>query len=624
MHSAGRARAARVLAAAALMLVLYAWGRDDDGEQASASASVPECAPPLYREIAKDEVYPDRAVEAARQDDHFNLQGNRVTLEVPINWDQNPNRSTAFQGKLNDLTWIDPLLYAYRQGDDGALEQARDIVIDWIEGNPFSNPYAVGRVRGDSKPWIDKVSAARVQFIAYLSAAAECEGILQPAERRLMRDSLELHGSFLANEANYHETNHGLYVDRGLYLLTGLAPYLEQAKVWQDLAPARFTDTLRSLQVGGEGFWLEHSAQYQLAIDRLVDDMVELTGNEEPRLRKVANEMRITSGWMLEPDGEPVLYGDSNLSPPTASELASSQSYQGLKFLPKTGLAFVRRQDPGAYLAMFASHHSAAHKDADELSFELFDQGRRIVTDTGLYHKDLDEFFEFQDSPQAHSGLQVKGAEVPILDSNAYGSGLYAAGGGAGWYAVWGTNPLLADLGVDHRRLWLYRPGYALIVVDLVRSLATQTYERYVQLAPEIQVTQPDDGVVRLSAPDFDATMTSRASTETELELARGQDKPLAGYVFPRFREKVRRYTLTLSNEATDLDAAMTFGLEPESQVNAEILPDPSDQALGLRLHDAGTDIGNIVVTRDGDDLGVAVSPELEGETLQKVLPDPR
>ena len=36
------------------MLVLYAWGKEDEDGQAAASASVPECAPPLYDEIAKD------------------------------------------------------------------------------------------------------------------------------------------------------------------------------------------------------------------------------------------------------------------------------------------------------------------------------------------------------------------------------------------------------------------------------------------------------------------------------------------------------------------------------------------------------------------------------------------
>ncbi len=621
MNTARLAGAARVVAAVGLMLVLYAWGKEESEPVASAS-TVPECAPPLYREIAKNAAYEDKTVLAAREESSFNLKGEKLMLEPPINWDQNPNRSTSFQGKLNDLTWIDPLLYAYRNGDEAALAQARDIVVDWIEGNPFSNPYAIGRVRGDSKPWIDKVAAARVQFIAYLAATAECEGMLEPKERQLMRGSLELHGAFLADDDNYHETNHGLYVDRGLYLLGKLAPELKDAEAWQDLAAARFSDTLRLRQVGAEGFWLEHSAAYQLAINRLVDDMVELTGSKEPRLHKIAKEMRTVAGWMIEPDGQTLLYGDSNLKEPSASELLSSRSYQGLQFLPKTGLAFVRRQDPGAYLAMLASFHSDTHKDADELSFDLYDQGHRIVSDTGLYHKDFDEYYDFQDSPQAHSGLQVRGAEVPILDANAYGSGLYAAGGDAGWYAVWGTNPLLAQLGTDHRRLWLYRPGYALVVVDLVRSQATQTYDRFVQFGPEVEVSEAGDGVLELSAEGLDATFSTTASTDQELELVRGREEPLGGYVFPSFREKVPRYSARISTEAADLDAVMTFGIDSSEQVSAELLPGASDEVVGLRLSESGTDVGQIVVTRDGRALGVAVSPELAGEALpRKVKP---
>jgi hypothetical protein len=609
---------ARVIAAVALMLVLYAWGRDEN-QQASAAAPVPECAPPLYEEIAKDTTYADRVVEAAHAWD-FNLKGNSLHLEPPINWDLNPNRSTSFQGKYNDLTWLDPLLFAYREGDRRALEQATEVVLDWIEGNPFANPYTEGRVRGDSKPWIDKVSAARVQFIAWIGAAAECEGMLSRAERDAVQSSLETHGSFLADQESYHQTNHGLYVDRGLYLLTGLAPELDQARVWQDLAPRRFTRTLRLRQVGAEGFWLEHSAQYQLAIDRLVDDFLELTGDEEPRLRRVAKAMRLASGWMIEPDGQILLYGDSNVTDPSAAELQSSRTRQGLEFMPKTGLAFVRRQDPGAYLAMISSFHSDAHKDADELSFELYDAGHRLVSDTGLYHKDFDRYYEFQDSQEAHSGLAVAGSEIPIVDSNSFGSGLYAAGSGAGWHAVWGTNPLLEQLGVDHRRLWVYRPGYALVVVDLVRSEATHTYERYVQLGPDVAVDD-SDGALSLSAEGLDATLTSYASVDQEIDLVRGELKPLGGFVFPKFREAVPRTTATYTTEASDLDAVMTFGLDPAEQVRAELLPEPSDESLGLRLQDTdGVDVGRILVTRDGDELGVAVSPELEGERLQRNL----
>ena len=34
---------------------------------------------------------------------------------------------------------------------------------------------------------------------------------------------------------------------------------------------------------------------------------------------------------------------------------------------------------------MTAGHHPFGHKQADELTFELYDRGRHVVTDTGRY-----------------------------------------------------------------------------------------------------------------------------------------------------------------------------------------------------------------------------------------------
>ena len=55
------------------------------------------------------------------------------------------------------------------------------------------------------------------------------------------------------------------------------------------------------------------------------------------------------------------------------------------------GFAFVRgSSETGGhgYLAVTDGFHNLTHKHGDELSFELYDDGRSIVNDTGLFHKD--------------------------------------------------------------------------------------------------------------------------------------------------------------------------------------------------------------------------------------------
>lgn len=599
-----RAQAALAALATAGSLGLAACGGGDEGaDQADAP---PACAPELA-ELLVDEQKPE--VVAAAREGRFGIRKLKLRLDPPIDWEQNPVKSSSFQGKLQDLTWLDVLLFAYLEGDRRALAQARDIALDWIAANPFVNPYVEGKVRGDPKPWIDKIAAERVAVLAWLTAAADCERILDPAERRTLRAALALHGSYLADNANYHRTNHGLYVDRGLDMLSRLAPDLPLAKRWGHVAERRFLRNLRAHLARGEGFWLEHSAGYQLAIARLVERFAEL-GDRSEAFEATRAAMRDAAGWVIEPDGQVVLYGDTDLKRPTEEELAVAAGQSGLRWMPESGLAFVKRQDPGAYLAVFASFHSDTHKDADDLSFDLFDAETRIVSDTGLYHKDMDEFLEFQDSPRAHSVLRTE-TDVPITDANAYGSGLDARGAAAGWYAVLANNPLLERQGVEHERLFLYRPGYALIVYDRVRSERPHTYQRLFQLGPDVKVDRRPAGL-RLESPELDGSLTSTATAEQRIDLARGERDPLAGFVFPRFREAVPRPTVTYTSEATDLDATATFGIEAGLEPRAKALPDPD--GFRIRIATVAGEPETIRVRRHGARLELEVPPALAGQ----------
>jgi hypothetical protein len=599
-----------VMASGVATLILALTGCFDD--DSSKQASVPRCAPPLYEQVRNEESYPERVVTAARNG-RFSLKHHRLELAPPVDWQQNPDDSSAFQGKLQDLTWIDPLIYAYRSGDREALAQARDLALDWIASNPFVNPYRTGRERGDPKPWIDKVSAARVQYIAYVTKAADCEGMLEADQRRTLFGSLEEHGSFLADPASYHETNHGLYANRGLYLLAELVPELEAADDWAELAVDRFTRTLRAHTVGGEGFWLEHSAAYQVSINRLVDRFFELTGTVDRGLTRVARRLDRTTAWVIEPDEQIVPLGDSPPLALTEEELDGAAAAEGLQWLPRSGLAFVKRRDPRAYLSVAATFHSSTHKDSDELSFDLFDRGRRIVSDSGIYHKDHDRWFEFQDSPEAHSTLVVDDFTPHPSEATPYGSGLEAAGEGDGWYAILARNPLLEARGVAHERLFVYRPGYALAVVDWVRSEEPHSYRRYVQLGPEIEVERSGDALA-LSAPELAATLTSSSSaSEQRPTLTRGERRPLGGFVFEGFREATPRWTVGYEADGTDVDWVTTFGLEPDEPVSAELLDAPTSQSVGLRLLSGGVDLGNLVVSRSGDRLRVLAAPGVEG-----------
>jgi hypothetical protein len=217
--------------------------------------------------------------------------------------------------------------------------------------------------------------------------------------------------------------------------------------------------------------------------------------------------------------------------------------------------------------------HNTSHKQADELSFDLYERGLRLVSDTGLYNKDRNEYYAFAQSAQAHSTLTVDGESFTLDEADVYGSGLEAAGEGDGWYAILGHNPLLEPLGVEHSRLFLYRPGEALIVADSVRSDSEHTYDRHFQLGPDLDARIPnglsgpgpverEPAPVELTGPDFSGSVTSTATGGAQqLEEIRAETDPLGGFTFPSFRERVPRSTLVYSSQAADADYGVAFDL---------------------------------------------------------------
>jgi len=551
---------AALLAVAVLAVSALASGGGGDGADdrwldlrgAAALAAAP-C--PSDTSVALPTVSPAR-IEAARER-RFSVFGPKPTdLPAPIDWHTDPLGAERYRQNLQKLRFIVPLLssYAASQNTDD-LDEAADVALDWVRHNPVDDPNT------PEEAWTDKVTGDRTPYLAYVLRAASCEGLLSEREERQLLDSLEQHGRVLASDRTYTRDNHGLFADLGLARLIAFLPFTEQAERWRTLARDRFETTLRRRL--SQGVWLEHSSAYQFLAIRPLDSMLAVLG-PDPELIDLRDRMRAAAAWFVKPDGQMTQFGDSNLEPVpdwAQAQGAGTQTYFG------AGFAFVR--EPGAdgglgYLAVTDGFHNLTHKHADELSFELFDHGTSIVSDTGLYHKDPGEIRDYVVSNRAHSGLVVDGLDLPISDSSlTYGSGLTAAGEGDGWYAIEGRNPLLRGQGVAHTRLFLYRPGVALVIVDRLRSDAVHTYTRYLQLHPDVELGDRDDVGIQINAPGFaGAVYDAPGDNPATRTQARGQRHPLQGLSSPSFREFVPRWTLAFADTGSSEVRALTIALD--------------------------------------------------------------
>ncbi|MEA2348649.1 MAG: hypothetical protein QOG62_2436 [Thermoleophilaceae bacterium] len=531
----------------------------------------------------------------------------RVNLRPPISWGHNELGSKSYKAKLHALGYLDVLFYIYGNSPDfsrpakiRALQNARDIVLDFIKSNP---------VHGDrvaNKAWINKVTGDRVGYVAYLTRAAECEHLLNREQRTMLIASLGVHGRHLERGRVYSPSNHGLSVDLGLGLLARYAPFIAGADRWDALSQRRFRLTLLHRLQTTEGVWEEHSPEYQILVTKVLDTFVRATDPEDRLLVTLLGRMRRAAAAFVMPDGTFPQFGDTERQPvkedlreasmennveALIKYVGSGQALtdgvqgqlpesvagllgvsQGLISFPKSGYAIVKEPSTSSYLAVESAFHNLSHKHADELSFELFDHGYRVVSDTGLYNKDQNRFYTFQRSAQAHSTLTVDDQDFRLKRKDAYGSGIEATGTGvAGWYGIRASNPLVKRQGVTHQRTFLYKPGEALVVIDRVGADKPHQYDRRFQLGPDLSIKKVG-GALAFSAGAFHGELYNAPGTRgSRTRTVRGNPKTLEGFTFPSFRKKDPRWTVDFQTRERNAIHVTTFSLDSAHPVRAEL-----------------------------------------------------
>jgi Heparinase II/III-like protein/Heparinase II/III N-terminus len=557
----------------------------------------PGC-PPTYKAV--DQGLPTEAVqrEAMKGNFRINRYTSPVHLQQPVFWKMDPFRSRQWQNGLQSLKWLDKLYFIYsrstlfsRAEKLAALAKARDYVLDWIDG--ATNPN-----RGLPKQaWVDKTVGDRTPYIAYVARAAACEGILNDVQSFTMIQFLQFHGNRLHSTKRYSPSNRGLFEDLGLYLLAEYCPFLKGAPKWRRITLPRFRHTFHGRLDEREGVWNEHSPGYHLLVIRTVERFAALTGHNVNQLRFLPR-MRQALGWMLMPDGRLPQFGDTyrDRAPEWAVRYASGK--QGIRVLKRSGYAFVKQA--GSYLGITSQFHNTDHKHADDLSFELFEDGQRVISDTGVFDKDIGAYRRFERRSEAHNVFTVDGQSFKTKPRRLYGSGITAHGQGRGWYAIEGVNPLVRNLRVHHRRLFLYKPGTALIVVDRVRAASHHTYRRYFHFGPGIDVGTMKRGVMLRdrNRPPAHATLGALSTSKGGApHLTRGQDNPLQGWEFPDFRKRTPRWSSSFETRGRNADYVTTISLNPAAPISAG-LHGKVGKVARVQLRAGGKKAGRLVVRR--------------------------
>ena len=363
-----------------------------------------------------------------------------------------------------------------------------------------------------------------------------------------------------------------------------------------------------------EGFWLEHTSIYQWEVTNLLDRLLEILRIGPDDLENLLHRMERNSAWLVVPDRKVVQFGDSQQrrAPDEYRELSQTQS--GIFALPRSGYAFVR--EGSSYLALTSSFHNSTHKHADELSFDLYDRGHRIVSDTGFFHKDPGRWFRFTHGSSAHSTVTLNGNSFPRSNRLSYGSGISAWGSGAERR----RRHLVRDQGAQPAaRPQRRRPLSAGSSTSRASRSSSSTgcapgrkrcYKTFFQLGPDLAVSEQPDAL-GLSAPGLNGALTTTAvARDTGRNVLRGSTRPLQGWTSPAFREQDARSTAIFKTKGADADRVTTLSLNGAEPRGERTSDRSQGDSLSLQLATpAGTPIERLDLDVNGRSISIASIP---------------
>lgn len=534
----------------------------------------------------------DRVLRAAKRYRFRLVKLPEVKLRPPVAWRKaDPFGSGPWRRRLHTLIWLDPLIAAYElRGDRRALGIARHIALDWISRHRSAKPKPSGLA------WEDKRAGDRVLRIGYIARLSACAGLLREREARVLLRAVKQHAGFLAaSETPPERTNHQSARDLALYLIAELFPFLEDAAEWRELGASRFEAGLAGLVHGPTAIQLEQSPSYQVMTETMLGTYLLHHPDPPSELLTLRERMRYAAWWLTMPDGRLWPTGDTpyRSTAPDYARAAPTRAH----LAPTLAAGFGIVKGPDSYFATTAAFHRRSHKQIDDLGFELFGRGRPVITDSGRrgVAPGSRSAERYPGTARAHSTVTLGARWRSPKLGKFYGSALTAQGESDGWFAIEGRNLALVRAGVDHRRLFIYRPGELLVIRDRIEAPKHQRFSRWLQLAPGLR-PQRKRRVISLRGRVRATVWDGKAKGSLAPRLHRGERRPLRGwYVAPGTGGKLRpRWALELPARAQrgTYVTTIAFGREAVTARSA------GAEAVELCLPDG--EIATVALAREG------------------------
>lgn len=502
-------------------------------------------------------------VAPLQRDEGYRAEPQFDPVPLPIDWGENPFRDRSWANRLMCLQPMDAYLIGYEHDRDREwLRRALDVYFSWCD-------FHLVRGRKAYLSWYDMP----VGYRAIKTSMILCEGLEDPelltqSERELLVLSAEAHMGELLRPEALSLGNHGIFQLHGLAILAQVFWALPRSEEALAYTRTRLPELLRR-QFNDEGVHLEHSPHYHQWMMGELTAIDESGWHERFALERTLSAAEEVRAWLVQPDLTPVRVGDTaSYEPWPDTERDPTPDLIGpgcvAKWYPKGGYAIARSQTGQVFFQ--GSYHSTAHKHADDMHFEWFDLGRRILVDSGTAGYKGGEARQYFLSTAAHNTVVVDGQSYPRDGTDAYGSCVRDVSLVHEGIQILGEVDH-ASLGWTHEREIAWHPGRELSVVDTVSCRTPREVAVWLNFAPEFR--RHDDHL--FCSGDFHVTIEA----PHPYRWSRGSVTPYSGWRAAGIGRMVPAWSGRMVIEAAECSLRTLLRLTPASEgCRAQDVPD--------------------------------------------------
>lgn len=487
-------------------------------------------------------------------------------FQLPIDWNADPFKDRNWRYQLHAWRMLDPLLGAWEQtGEVTYLEDTLRIVFDWYE-------YHAVRGQKSDYEWYDMAVGLRAMKLAYLvQRAFEGDVQLNDVGKEKLIHLAWLHAQSLMDKRLLSKGNHGLFQLHGLLALCNVVPSIETCAGAQDFVGVEMQDLLLR-QFSPEGVHLENAPEYHFFVYSTVKRFMDTGWYEQfGFIRELMERVEQNRVWMVHPDKTIVTVGDSEPKPVNIDWPESSDSCRDVKApcyllrnFRESGYAIVRSDwaVPAQEASMFffmGMFFQTGHKLPDDLSFEWFDQGERILTNAGKYSYSKGPFRDYVTSTAAHNTVEIDGRTPNLSKTARYGSAVKEARAVDEAFLIRGAAP--REEGIEQERLMLFTPRRWLAIVDVLQGDALHEYTQWFHFARQWRL-ENTEGDMRLVSSSG-RTVLVRHLSGAQLVAPRGQKQPkLQGWVTESYGTMVDRQAFGFTAGGRSVRLVTLFGFD--------------------------------------------------------------